>query len=1472
MAEPPQPQRVLAAVRLLAAAQDPEAIRAAEAALAREGAAPGFGVALAQIAHAAELPPPDRQAAAVLLKQYVKQHWVEGERGFVPPEVSEADKAAIRAALPAGLADPDSKIRTAVGMAIAAVAAWDWPQAWPGLLEFIVGAIKERKDTNLLMGCLRCLGVMASDLDNDQAPALVQALSPELAAVVSAPHTPPGLAATCFAIMAELAGALASLSGTYQRQVRNMLVPLMSPWVPLVCGVLGADMQDRAGWPAKHAALRLAQPLVTYFSKPLEGSVPALMGATWQLLLAAQPLHQAVLVEGSGEDGHDAADGADGDEGVGLESLLAQLFELLLSLVGPPRFRQQLGAALPQLVYVAIPYLQMTEAVRVPAGAQDQAHAWAASVNQFVADEEEDIVSCRASAELVLVELADTFGVAALVLLLEAVSRRLAEADAAAAAGQASWWAMREAAIMALGACSDQLVQAVASGALPAAQLQQAVDALLQRDLAPLAATGAALQAQQQPVPPPQLGDDGQQLLAGRALCVGARLQEVATPAQREALLQAAAAAVVAGSSATVSIGAFRALACLCPAAPAAGLAALLPQLLPALVRLLGAAEEESLHLVLEVLAAVIDAAGARGAPGLAPEQALAVAQPVLQVWVAHTADPLIAPDAQAVIAAIAAHPACLPGLAAAAAPTLAGILARGAAARGAARAAAPPPAAQGAGEEGPMLVEASLDLLGTLVDPGQPAVAAELCRGVLGPVLALLSASDDPSELNSAVQLLLQLLRCCPTPELLAACAADAPGEGGGPLARLLGAALQLVAPAQPDSCSRCAGPLLAQLLKTFPSELAAPPPPALAAGAGAAAGPAAGSCVGLLLHALAAKLAGGGCSAATVASLLEFVVCLALLDSARLLELLAGMQLASPGGSAASGLAVVVPLWLEHAPDMTGSLLTRRSAAALLQLLQARHHPALVGLLCQGQPVEEAGGGGGGRVTRARARQQGGLHYTQVPAPAKVLQVLGQLLAADAEGGRGGGGGEEEEGDWGDESGSDDDDDGGGACAPDFSSPVGARLKAMGVPPELGGEGGLDLADVMDRSAAATPLPDDPADANDPLLRTPMRALVRAGLAQLAAADPGWFEAAAPHLGARERAALEAALGVSAAPGQRRRALLDAGPAEWMPAVGAAAAPQAAPPSGAAAVSVWLAGIAGPTARITAPRAGQELVITGKQPVMFDGAASQALAGAALVGWDWEVSGTRDDGRPFETSFVGAQRSVVLPAGRYAATLTVAAAQHGDGVLSSGSDVVQAFTVRNATAEAEAAAAAGSGAAAPPFAAPEAPQQLLEGPPEPGQQLDEAGQQQAALPPPTQLDIAPLATMAAMAPLPGAAAAADQAPDAAGSDAELLGGTAAAAAAPLPPAGPAVSEAAEQQQQPAPPAAAPAAPPAWPVDMAGIAPGQIFGWAFESVLTTAGSEWEAAQAAAAAEEARRQAELAALMQVRGAGGGARG
>lgn len=53
------------------------------------------------------------------------------------------------------------------------------------------------------------------------------------------------------------------------------------------------------------------------------------------------------------------------------------------------------------------------------------------------------------------------------------------------------------------------------------------------------------------------------------------------------------------------------------------------------------------------------------------------------------------------------------------------------------------------------------------------------------------------------------------------------------------------------------------------------------------------------------------------------------------------------------------------------------------------------------------------------------------------------------------------------------------------------------------------------MNRSAAATPAPDDLTDACDPLSALSMRAIVRQGLSALAKADPGFLKTSAEQLG---------------------------------------------------------------------------------------------------------------------------------------------------------------------------------------------------------------------------------------------------------------------------------------------------------------------------------------------------------------------
>lgn len=120
----------------------------AETAIKQASNQVGFGPALVKIVLRFDVPYGLRQLGAVILKKYVKEHWQEGEKGFVGPLVAASDKEEIKRLLPEGLADGQGKIRTAVGMAIAAIARTDWPQDWPQLMDILVLAIKDRGNVN----------------------------------------------------------------------------------------------------------------------------------------------------------------------------------------------------------------------------------------------------------------------------------------------------------------------------------------------------------------------------------------------------------------------------------------------------------------------------------------------------------------------------------------------------------------------------------------------------------------------------------------------------------------------------------------------------------------------------------------------------------------------------------------------------------------------------------------------------------------------------------------------------------------------------------------------------------------------------------------------------------------------------------------------------------------------------------------------------------------------------------------------------------------------------------------------------------------------------------------------------------------------------------------------------------------------------------------------------------------------------
>ena len=83
------------------------------------------------------------------------------------PIVSEKEKDAIRQQLPQGLAFADNPSRTAIAMAVASIAHWDFPDLWPNLLQDLLTALARKDEIHRVSGVLTCVHMIAEEVEED---------------------------------------------------------------------------------------------------------------------------------------------------------------------------------------------------------------------------------------------------------------------------------------------------------------------------------------------------------------------------------------------------------------------------------------------------------------------------------------------------------------------------------------------------------------------------------------------------------------------------------------------------------------------------------------------------------------------------------------------------------------------------------------------------------------------------------------------------------------------------------------------------------------------------------------------------------------------------------------------------------------------------------------------------------------------------------------------------------------------------------------------------------------------------------------------------------------------------------------------------------------------------------------------------------------------------------------------------------
>ncbi|XWS64118.1 hypothetical protein CRYUN_Cryun06bG0159400 [Craigia yunnanensis] len=686
----------------------------------------------------------------------------EGDESFQHPAVSSDEKAVIRILLLSTLGDPNRKLCTAISMAIASIAVYDWPESWPDLLPFLLKLIADQSDMNGVLGALRCLALLSGDLDDTMIPTLVPVLFPCLYTIVSSSQTyNKYLRTKALSIVYACTSMLGAMSGVYQAETSALIAPMLKPWVDQFSFILEHPVQpeDPDDWSIRMEVLKCLNQFVQNFPSFTESEFMVIVGPLWQTFVSSLRVYTRSAIEGT-EDPYEGSYDSDGAE-KSLDSFVIQLFEFLLTIVGSTKLVKVVANNIADLVYYTIAFLQVTE---------QQVHTWSMDANQFVADDDDVTYSCRVSGALLLEEVATCCGREGIDAIINAARKRFSESQQEKAGGSVVWWRIREATLFALASLSEQLLEAQVSGHTKVS-LGNLLEQMITEDMG--------------------IGVHEYPFLYARMFISVAKFSSVISCGILEHFLHAAIKTIGIGVPPAVKVGACRALSQLLPEGNKSVIQPQMMGLLSSLTDLLHQASDETLHLVLETLQAAIRAG----------HESTASAEPIispiiLNMWALHVSDPFISIDAIEVLEAIKNAPGCIRPLASRILPYLGPVLNK------------PQQHPDG-------LVAGSLDLLTMLLKNAPTDVVKAAYDVCFDAIIRIVLQSDDHSEMQNATECLASFVSGG-RQELLAW-----GSDSGFTMRSLLDAVSRLLDPDLESSGSLFVGSYILQLILHLPSQM---------------------------------------------------------------------------------------------------------------------------------------------------------------------------------------------------------------------------------------------------------------------------------------------------------------------------------------------------------------------------------------------------------------------------------------------------------------------------------------------------------------------------------------------------------------------------------------------------------------------------------------------------------------------------
>lgn len=916
--------------------------------------------------------------------------------------------------------------------------------------------------------------MFVDELGEDQILIIAPSLVPELLSIANSSSGHSAFlrrrALSIFRTIIESLELAASLK-EFKNDAVRFVGQIAGPWMTELAKIVSKPAQGEtgSGWGLKEAALSVLVRLTSSFGKLCAPYLPVVLTATWSMLTTSLPIYIQVAVRGGDDDYDNEADEVgDADEGPSptIESAISQLLEFILTVACNRRFAPLIKGSLNELVYIALGYTPLTV---------DQVGTWVQDAGAFMADEEADFGSVRVSVDMLLNELIEVYEDDALSAILVAVPKKLEEAMGVRSTGDGEWWKLREGVLGALGSISDTLLDIIISdgrgkvGKDIMALLQAVLQSIIQDELTSTPAV-AAHQQQHQPPPP---------LLVGRALWTAARLHSVVPEEHRQALLQASAAALSTPDiPASVHVCACKSIAKLIGSVPQSALESSRTIVFSSLAAMLRTASEDTVHLVLEALRAVvmIDQQGA-------VQFESGITEPVLTLWANNITDPLISEDARDVLEALAKVPACLPHLQSRALPSLAQLVST---------------PSNAISVDNVSLVTGAIELLTILLVHSPAEAAAAIHGAVTSPILSLALTSGDEAIIEAGSSYLRTVM------QVGGASVLNWQGVDPGQIVEsMLMVVRRLLEPSLGDFASSKVGGLLMELIRC--------------------AGPLVGPHLPSILVSIANKLVRVDYPA-TVQSLVCVIAHLIMTDVGQVLDCLAAGQVMgmeeSGNQSPSSAVSAVMDVWTQRQMEIRTPYDIKLTTAALSKLLMSPH-PALDTVMVKGRRTDT---GNSAIRTRSRSKTQQE-EWSYVPLRVKIIMLLtdAYIETTTQDVGHGfGGGGESEYDDDGDDSGSDWEEDGNAHNEREGEGDMMSEWST--IQQQLGGLYGLDADDDDDvgEEVSNVDVLEAKRRTRDPLNDLDLVAAVKQVFQGVAESTPGMIEATMEQLSETQRAAL--------------------------------------------------------------------------------------------------------------------------------------------------------------------------------------------------------------------------------------------------------------------------------------------------------------------------------------------------------------